>query len=282
MSHSRLPTYKIGSGVPALPGVRNVIAVASGKGGVGKSTVAANLAISLASAGYRIGLMDADVYGPSVGVLFDAKAPAATPDGKQLLPLARFGVQTMSMAYLVDESQPMIWRGPMASRALLQLLEQTLWDDLDILFLDLPPGTGDIQLSLVQKVPITASIVVTTGQGLALTDVSRALEMFHKVRVSILGLVNNMSAMTCGHCEQVTRLFPMEPLLALAQEHQLPILSEIPLEPCISQSDQAILGLDAAPEALKTIYRDCGAAVLKQLETLSADRSRRFPKIIVE
>ncbi len=196
------------SSLPGLKEVRNLIAVASGKGGVGKSTVAANLAIAFARAGARVGLVDADVYGPTVPALLGGgERPAADADGR-LVPLARHGVAFMSIGLLVDPASPVVWRGPMASRALQQLLGEVAWGALDYLFIDLPPGTGDVQLTLAQSVPLTGAVIVTTPQSVAVGITLRGLHMFERVEVPILGLVENMSGLVCSHCGEATDVFP--------------------------------------------------------------------------
>ncbi len=222
---------KTANNLPGLKGVKNIIAVASGKGGVGKSTTSANLALAMAHEGARVGLLDADIYGPSQGLMLgvaDGTRPE-TKDEKFFVPIEAHGLQVMSMAFLVTENTPMVWRGPMVSGALQQLLTQTLWDDLDYLIIDLPPGTGDIQLTLSQKVPVTASIIVTTPQDLALLDAKKGIEMFKKVNVPVLGVVENMSTHICTNCGHEEPIFGEGGGDAIAAEYGTSLLGELPL-----------------------------------------------------
>ena len=218
--------------VPAMTQIKNIIAVASGKGGVGKSTTAVNLALALAVDGGRVGLLDADIYGPSIPMMLGVKdgTRPGQVDNKYFTPVEAHGLQTMSIGYLVTEKTPMVWRGPMATGALKQLLEQTLWDDLDYLIIDMPPGTGDIQLTLSQSVPLTGSVIVTTPQDIALLDARKGIEMFSKVNVPILGIVENMSLHTCSQCGHSEPIFGEGGGVRIAEEYDVPLLGSLPLD----------------------------------------------------
>ncbi|HZX81468.1 MAG TPA: iron-sulfur cluster carrier protein ApbC [Lysobacter sp.] len=222
-----------------LPGIRNVVAIASGKGGVGKSTVAVNLAVALAHEGARVGILDADIYGPSVPTMLGLSGRPDSPDGKSIEPLRAFGLQAMSIGLLVEHDTPMIWRGPMATSALTQLFNDSRWDDLDYLILDLPPGTGDIQLTLAQKIPVAGAIVVTTPQDVATLDARKALRMFEKVNVPILGLVENMALHVCSNCGQTEHIFGEGGGHRLAEQYGYPLLGSLPLERSIRERGDA-------------------------------------------
>ena len=217
----------------AIPGVKNIIAVASGKGGVGKSTTAVNLALALAAEGARVGILDADIYGPSqpqmLGVGQKRPQVVGEPGKQQMLPIVAHGLQSISMGYLVTEDTPMMWRGPMVSGALQQLLQQTRWDDLDYLLIDMPPGTGDIQITLAQKVPVTGAVIVTTPQDIALLDAKKAVEMFRKVNVPILGVVENMATHICSNCGHEEHIFGEGGGERIAQDYQTQLLGSLPL-----------------------------------------------------
>jgi len=219
------------AGLESMPNVRNIIAVASGKGGVGKSTVAVNLALALRDEGARVGILDADIYGPSQPRMLGASGePEASGQGRGVRPVVAHGLQSMSIGYMIDDSQPMIWRGPMATQALTQLLGETAWDDLDYLILDLPPGTGDIQLTLSQRVPLSGAVLVTTPQDIALLDARKGAEMFRKVSVPVLGVVENMSVFCCPNCGHETSIFGEGGGEKLAAEAGVEVLGQLPLE----------------------------------------------------
>ncbi|WP_220815080.1 iron-sulfur cluster carrier protein ApbC [Pseudomonas paralcaligenes] len=227
--------HKAQEQVPALAGVKNIIAVASGKGGVGKSTTAANLALALAREGARVGILDADIYGPSQGIMFgipEGTRPKVR-DQKFFVPLEAHGVQVMSMAFLTDDNTPVVWRGPMVSGALLQLVTQTAWDDLDYLIVDMPPGTGDIQLTLAQKVPVAGAVIVTTPQDLALLDARKGVEMFRKVNIPVLGVVENMAVHICSNCGHAEHLFGEGGGEKLAAQYGVDLLASLPLSMAI-------------------------------------------------
>ena len=253
-----------------LPRVRNVLAVASGKGGVGKSTTAVNLALALAADGARVGVLDADVYGPSVPTMLGLSGRPDSPDGKSIEPMRAHGIEAMSIGLMVEQDTPMIWRGPMATSALTQLLEQTLWGGdvgLDYLVVDLPPGTGDIQLTLAQKIPVAGAIVVTTPQEVATLDARKAVRMFEKVHVPVLGLVENMAVHVCTHCGHAEHLFGEGGGARMAEAYGLPLLGALPLEKAIrEQGDAGVPVVAAAPgSAAADAYRALGRNVAARL-----------------
>ncbi|MEY4283467.1 MAG: ATP-binding protein [Pseudomonadota bacterium] len=267
--------------LPPLPGVKHIVAVASGKGGVGKSTTAANLALALSQLGHRVGILDADIYGPSLAVLFGVEGKPKTQDDKFMLPMQRHGLQLMSIGFLVPPSQAMIWRGPMASQALDQLLHQTRWDNLDVLIVDMPPGTGDIQLSLSQRVPLTGAIIVTTPQDLALIDARKGVAMFEKVGVPILGLVENMAVHICSQCGHEEHIFGQLGAQRLAKDIGAQVLGALPLDIRIrEQADSGQPTVVADPKGpLSAHYLDIARAVWARVGEVSADHKRAFPTI---
>lgn len=257
--------HKAQAQVPALGNVKNIIAVASGKGGVGKSTTAANLALALAREGARVGILDADIYGPSQGIMFGI-AEGTRPkvrDEKFFVPLEAHGVQVMSMAFLTDENTPVVWRGPMVSGALLQLITQTAWDNLDYLVVDMPPGTGDIQLTLAQKVPVAGAVIVTTPQDLALLDAKKGVEMFRKVNIPVLGVVENMAVHICSNCGHAEHLFGEGGGEKLAGQYGVDLLASLPLSMAIRmQSDGGKPTTVADPESqIAMIYQEMARSV---------------------
>ncbi len=255
-----IEAHKAQDQVPALANVKNVIAVASGKGGVGKSTTAANLALALAREGAKVGILDADIYGPSQGIMFGI--PEGTrpqvKDQKWFVPIKAHGVEVMSMAFLTDENTPVVWRGPMVSGALLQLITQTAWDDLDYLVVDMPPGTGDIQLTLAQKVPVAGAVIVTTPQDLALLDAKKGVEMFRKVNIPVLGVVENMAVHICSNCGHAEHLFGEGGGEKLAAQFGVDLLASLPLSMAIRmQSDGGKPTTIADPESqIAMIYQE--------------------------
>ena len=270
----RVASHQGSESAPAMANVRNIIAVASGKGGVGKSTTSVNLALALAAEGARVGLLDADIYGPSVQMMLGvASGTRPKQYGSQhLLPVEAHGLQSMSMAYLVTEKTPMVWRGPMASGALQQLLNQTYWQDLDYLIIDMPPGTGDIQLTLSQKVPLAGAVIVTTPQDIALLDAKKGIEMFSKVSVPVLGVVENMAVHICSQCGHAEHIFGEGGGHAIAAEYGVPMLGALPLSLQIREqadSGQPVMGADPDGEAAG-LYRD----VALNMAAALAKRSR--------
>jgi ATP-binding protein involved in chromosome partitioning len=282
---SEIVTHAVQHGLKPLPGVRNLLAVASGKGGVGKSTVAVNFALALASEGARVGLLDADIYGPSqprmLGLM--GRRPE-TKDGKLLEPLVAHGIEAMSIGFLVDDQQPMAWRGPMVTSALNQLLMQTRWGDLDYLVVDMPPGTGDIQLTLAQRVPVSGAVIVTTPQDIALADARKGLEMFQKVHVPVLGVVENMSLHVCSRCGHEERIFGEHGGTELARQYGVPLLGSLPLDRRIrEETDQGKPTVAADPTGpLARAFTEAALRAAGELAARTKDYSRLFPNITVE
>ncbi len=271
-------------GLAARMGVKNIIAIASGKGGVGKSTVACNLALALLSQGAKVGLLDADIYGPSVPHMLGQADLPESKDSKTLEPLIRYGLQVMSIGYLIDADTAMIWRGPMVSTALQQLFNDTQWHDLDYLLIDLPPGTGDIQLTLAQKIPVAGALIVTTPQDIALLDAKRAVAMFNKVQVPVLGLVENMSYHQCAQCGHQDPIFGAGGGAAMAEEFAIPLLAQIPLKRSIrEQLDRGCPTVIADPlDPISVLYQELAIKVSVQLAQSSLRVKSRFPKIVIE
>jgi ATP-binding protein involved in chromosome partitioning len=254
----RIGSQAVQRNLKPLPNIRNIVAVASGKGGVGKSTVAVNLALALAAEGARAGILDADIYGPSQPLMLGSRERPTSPDGSRMNPVMARGLQAMSIGFLIDEEQPMIWRGPMVTQALHQLLTETAWDDLDYLVVDLPPGTGDIQLSLSQKIPVSGAVIVTTPQDIALLDARKGLQMFRKVEVPVLGVVENMSTHVCGKCGHEEAIFGAGGGERLARQYNVELLGQLPLDIRIrEQADGGRPTVAAEPDGeLARRYRD--------------------------
>lgn len=275
--------HAVQRGVQLLPGVRNIVAVASGKGGVGKSTTAANLALALAAEGASVGLLDADIYGPSQPLMMGIDARPESPDGKTMNPLENHGVQVMSIGFLVDKNEAMIWRGPMATQALDQLLRQTNWRDLDYLIVDMPPGTGDIQLTLSQRVPMTGAVIVTTPQDIALLDVRKGITMFDKVGVPILGIVENMAVHVCSQCGHAEHIFGAEGGRKMAESTGTAYLGALPLDIRIrEQADSGRPSVVADPEGeVAGLYKAVARQVAGGIAAKAKDFSSKFPTISV-
>ena len=272
-------------GVKHIKGVKNIIAVASGKGGVGKSTTSVNLALALAAEGATVGILDADIYGPSqprmLGV--GGKRPDSS-DGQHLEPVESHGLQSMSIGYLIDEDTPMIWRGPMVTQALEQLLNDTNWREVDYLVIDLPPGTGDTQLTLAQKVPVSGAVIVTTPQDIALLDARKGLKMFEKVEVPVLGVVENMSIHICSKCGHEEHIFGQGGGQSMAEQYGVPFLGALPLDIRIrEEADNGKPTVVAEPDGrISQIYRDIARRVAAKLSLKAKDYSARFPKIVIQ
>jgi ATP-binding protein involved in chromosome partitioning len=281
---SKVVPHAVQRGVKLVDGVKNIIAIASGKGGVGKSTTAVNLALALAAEGARVGVMDADIYGPSQPTMLGISGQPDSDDGKTMKPMTNHGLQVMSIGFLVDADTPMIWRGPMATQALDQLLRQTRWDNLDYLIVDLPPGTGDIQLSLAQTVPVTGSVIVTTPQDIALLDARKGLMMFEKVDVKILGIVENMSTHICSNCGHEEHIFGAGGGEKMCAEYSVEFLGGLPLDIRIrEQSDSGTPTVVAEPDSnLTKIYKQIARRVAVKIADMAQDHSAAFPKIVVQ
>ncbi|CAN7586426.1 iron-sulfur cluster carrier protein ApbC [Variovorax sp. LjRoot290] len=280
---TKVISHAVQRGVQLMPNVKNIIAVASGKGGVGKSTTAANLALALAAEGASVGLLDADIYGPSLPMMLGIDRRPESEDGKTMEPLENHGVQVMSIGFLVDQDEAMIWRGPMATQALEQLLRQTNWKELDYLIVDLPPGTGDIQLTLSQRVPMTGAVIVTTPQDIALLDAKKGIKMFEKVGVPILGIVENMAVHVCSNCGHVEHIFGAEGGKKMAAQYNMEYLGALPLDINIRlQADSGKPTVVADPDGeVAGIYKSVARRVAVGIAEKAKDFSAKFPTITV-
>ncbi|MFO1219283.1 MAG: iron-sulfur cluster carrier protein ApbC [Burkholderiaceae bacterium] len=280
---SKIIAHAVQRGVALLPNVKNVIAIASGKGGVGKSTTTVNLALALAAEGARVGILDADIYGPSQPMMMGIDGRPESADGKTMEPLENYGVQVMSIGFLVEPDQAMIWRGPMATQALDQLLRQTNWGDLDYLLVDMPPGTGDIALTLSQRVPLTGAVIVTTPQDIALLDARKGLTMFEKVSVPVIGIVENMSVYVCPNCGHSEHIFGADGGRRMAEQYDVPYLGALPLNLSIrEQADSGRPTVVAEPDGeIAQIYKAVARRVAVAVAGKAKDFSAKFPTITV-
>jgi ATP-binding protein involved in chromosome partitioning len=276
-------SHAVQKNLKPLPGVKNIVAVASGKGGVGKSTTSVNLALALAAEGARVGLLDADIYGPSQPLMLGLSGRPDVKDGNRLVPMVAYGVQAMSIGFLVEEDQAMIWRGPMVTGALQQLLRDTAWDNLDYLVIDLPPGTGDIQLTLAQQIPVSGALIVTTPQDIALLDAQRGLRMFQQVSVPVLGLVENMSVHICSNCGHAEHIFGAGGGEKMAAKYGTELLGSLPLDIRIRENaDSGHPSVVADPDGKPAqIYREVARKLAARLALKARDYSARFPTITV-
>ncbi len=282
---TKITAHTVQRNLKRLAGVSNIVAVASGKGGVGKSTTAVNLALALAGEGARVGILDADIYGPSIPLMLGVASERPTSDdGQSLNPLSAYGLQVMSIGFLIDADQPMVWRGPMVTQALNQMLQQTRWTDLDYLIVDMPPGTGDIQLTLSQQVPVSGAVIVTTPQDIALLDARKGLQMFRKVNVPVLGVVENMSTHICTQCGHEEPLFGSGGGAQMAADYDVELLGQLPLDLRIrQQTDGGQPSVIAEPdEGPAQAYRMTARRMAARLAMQGKDYSARFPKIVVE
>ncbi|WP_338764564.1 iron-sulfur cluster carrier protein ApbC [Massilia sp. METH4] len=282
--YSKIIAHTVQRGLKPLPNVKNIIAVASGKGGVGKSTTAVNLALALAAEGATVGVLDADIYGPSQPMMLGVSGRPITKDGKSMEPMENHGVQVSSIGFLIDPDEPMVWRGPMVTQALQQLLDQTNWRDLDYLVIDMPPGTGDIQLTLSQKVPVTGAVIVTTPQDIALLDARKGLKMFEKVGIPILGVVENMSTHICSNCGHVEEVFGAGGGEKMTQDFKVDFLGKLPLKMSIrEQADSGTPTVVAEPDGpVAAIYKEIARKVAIRVAEKAKDMSSKFPTIVVK
>ena len=280
----KITAHAVQTGAKRMPNVKNTVAIASGKGGVGKSTTTTNLALALRDAGATVGVLDADIYGPSQPRMLGAQGKPESRDGKSMEPKVTFGIQSMSIGNLIDEDTPMIWRGPMATGALEQMINETNWQDLDYLLIDLPPGTGDIQLTLSQKIPLSGALIVTTPQDIALLDARKALKMFDKVDVPVLGIVENMSVHICSQCGHEEHIFGAGGGQSMSQQYDVDLLGALPLSMDIRE------GVDAGkptvafdPDSRSSeIYRQIARRIAGKLAVRAKDYSAKFPNIVVQ
>ena len=278
---TKVLAHAVQRGVQLMPNVKNIIAVASGKGGVGKSTTTVNLALALAAEGARVGILDADIYGPSQPMMMGIEGRPDSIDGKNMEPLENYGVQVISIGFLIDKDEAMIWRGPMATQALEQLLRQTNWKDLDYLLVDMPPGTGDIQLTLSQRVPMTGAVIVTTPQDIALLDARKGIKMFEKVGVPILGIVENMAVYCCPNCGHTEHIFGADGGKNMAAEYGTDYLGSLPLNMGIRvQADSGMPTVVADPDGeVAGIYKAVARQVALKIAAKAKDFSSKFPSI---
>jgi ATP-binding protein involved in chromosome partitioning len=280
----KIVSHAVQRGVKLVPNIKNIIAVASGKGGVGKSTVAVNLALALAAEGASVAVLDADIYGPSQPTMLGIRGRPESRDGKTLEPMEGHGIQAMSIGFLIDVETPMVWRGPMVTQALEQLLNETKWREVDYLVVDLPPGTGDIQLTLAQRVPVTGAVIVTTPQDIALIDARKGLKMFEKVGIPILGIVENMSLHTCSKCGHEERIFGEGGGERMGKDYNIEMLGALPLDIRIrEQADSGRPTVVSEPEGrVAEIYRQIARRLAVKIAEKAQDHSAAFPKIVIQ
>jgi ATP-binding protein involved in chromosome partitioning len=281
---SKVVSHSVQRGVKLVPGIKNIIAVASGKGGVGKSTTAVNLALALAAEGASVGILDADIYGPSQPMMLGISGRPESKDGKGLEPMMGHGLQAISIGFLIDVDTPMVWRGPMVTQALEQLLKDTRWRELDFLVVDLPPGTGDIQLTLAQKVPVTGAVIVTTPQDIALIDARKGLKMFEKVGIPILGVVENMSIHVCPKCGHESHIFGSGGAERMCKDYGTELLGQLPLDESIrQQADSGKPTVVADPDGKAAeIYRRIARRCAVKIAESQKDMTGKFPNIVVQ
>jgi ATP-binding protein involved in chromosome partitioning len=281
---SKIVAHSVQKALKPIDNIKNIIAVASGKGGVGKSTTAVNLALALAEEGAKVGILDADIYGPSQPRMLGINGKPDSKDGKTLEPMQGYGMQAMSIGFLIDEETPMIWRGPMVTQALEQLLNDTNWDSLDYLVVDLPPGTGDTQLTLAQKVPVSGAIIVTTPQDIALLDARKGLKMFEKVEVPVLGIVENMSIHICSNCGHEEHIFGKGGGSSMAEQYKVDLLGALPLDIRIrEETDGGKPTVVAEPESrISQIYREIARKTAAKLSLQAKDYAAKFPNIVIQ
>lgn len=281
---TKIGSHAVQQGIKTLSTIKNTIAIASGKGGVGKSTTAVNLALALQAEGAKVGILDADIYGPSQPAMLGVKGQPDSKDGKSMEPKISHNIQSMSIGYMIGEDTPMIWRGPMVTGALEQLLNDTNWSDLDYLVIDLPPGTGDIQLTLCQKIPVSAAVIVTTPQDIALLDAKKALKMFEKVNVPVLGIIENMSVHICTECGHEESIFGAGGGQRIAEQYDIELLGAIALDKKIREGlDEGKPIVAMEPESdTSLIYRDIARKTSAKISLMAKNYSTKFPKIVIE
>lgn len=280
----KVVSHSVQKNLTPLPNVKNIIAVASGKGGVGKSTTSVNLALALSAEGASVGILDADIYGPSQPRMLGIAGQPVSQDGNSLEPMENYGVQAMSIGFLIEEDTPMIWRGPMVTQALEQLLRDTQWKELDYLIVDLPPGTGDIQLTLSQKIPVSGAVIVTTPQDIALLDARKGLKMFEKVEVAVLGIIENMSTHICSNCGHEEHIFGEGGGQSMSDEYGVGLLGSLPLDINIRQSvDSGRPTVISDPDSrISEIYREIARRTAAKLAMQAKDYKAKFPKIVIQ
>ena len=281
---SKIVAHAVQRGLKLMPNIKNIIAVASGKGGVGKSTTAANLALALAAEGAAVGILDADIYGPSQPLLMGISGRPETTDGRTMEPLENYGLQVSSIGFMINPDEPMVWRGPIVTQALTQLLTQTNWRDLDYLIVDMPPGTGDVQLTLSQKVPVTGAVIVTTPQDIALLDARKGLKMFEKVDIPILGIIENMSTHICSNCGHAEAIFGEGGGEKMCADYGIDFLGRLPLTMSIrQQADAGKPTVIADPDgAIATIYKEIARKIAIRVAEKANDMSSKFPTITIQ
>lgn len=281
---SAIVSHSVQPKLQPFAGIKNILAVASGKGGVGKSTTAVNLALALSAEGARCGILDADIYGPSQPLMLGLSGPPQSLDGKTMEPREAYGIQSNSIGYLIDEDTPMIWRGPMVTNALQQLLSNTNWKNLDYLIVDMPPGTGDIQLTLSQQVPVSGAVIITTPQDISLLDAQKGLKMFEKVDVPVLGIIENMSTHICGQCGHEEAIFGHGGGQMMAEKYGVELLGSLPLDIAIRENaDSGHPSVIADPEgSIASRYRDTARTMAARLSLQPEDHRGKFPKIVVK
>ena len=281
---TKIVAHNAQKGVEPLPGIKNIIAVASGKGGVGKSTTSVNLALALQQEGANVGILDADIYGPSIPTMLNINEKPQSKDGKSMQPIAAYGLQVMSIGLLIEEDSPMIWRGPIVTQTLTQLLNETNWDNLDYLVIDLPPGTGDVQLTLSQKIPVTGAIIVTTPQKVSLIDAKKGLKMFEKVEIPVLGIIENMGTHICSNCQHEEAIFGEFGGQEMAKQYDVEFLGGLPLDKRIrEEADRGHPTVTADPASeIAQRYRSMAHKVSGKIGVQKRNYSNLFPKIVIQ
>ncbi|MBF6056997.1 iron-sulfur cluster carrier protein ApbC [Thiomicrorhabdus heinhorstiae] len=281
---TKIVAHDVQKGTQPLPEIKNIIAIASGKGGVGKSTTTVNLALALQQEGARVGILDADIYGPSIPTMLNLKEKPQSKDGKSMEPLMAYGMQVMSIGVLIEEDSPMIWRGPIVTQTLTQLLKETNWQELDYLLIDLPPGTGDVQLTLSQQIPVTGAVIVTTPQQVSLIDAKKGLKMFEKVEIPILGIIENMSTHICSNCGHEEAIFGAHGGESMAQQYQVPFLGALPLDKRIrEETDQGAPTVTAEPNSeIAQKYRNMAQRISADIGVKKRNYANVFPEIVIQ